>query len=150
VTLTHNAVYRARYPYDGYVEVGLAYSSKAVLVTFITSVCVAIVPIFLANIRLPGMTVVSGGNSAIISAACHYPSKRLQSPNLSGNEYDSSSARLIGDTDVEELEDIVKKKIKWGRLSTGKGSESQVGHLGFGTEDQGVDRPLDGEQYSGF
>ncbi|RGP71411.1 hypothetical protein FSPOR_3389 [Fusarium sporotrichioides] len=84
--VTEPKVYRARYPYDGYVEVGLAYSSRAVLVTFITSVCVAIVPIFLANIRLPGMTVVSGGNSAVISAACHYPSKRLQSPSLSGND----------------------------------------------------------------
>jgi hypothetical protein len=60
------------------------------------------------------------------------------------------SARLIGDGEVEELEDVARKKVRWGRLSTGKSDESQVGHLGFGTEDQDVDRPVEGEHYSGL
>ncbi|KAM0304568.1 hypothetical protein ACHAPM_002669, partial [Fusarium culmorum] len=69
---------------------------------------------------------------------------------LRGNEYDNMSARLIVDEDAEELEDVARKKVKWGRLSTGKSEDSQVGHLGFGTEDQDVDRPVEGEHYSGL
>ncbi|KAL4724755.1 hypothetical protein ACLX1H_008201 [Fusarium chlamydosporum] len=124
---------------------------------FLISVCVAIAPIFLANVRLPGTTVVSGGNSAVISAACHYSSKDLQSSSHATSnhghgedEYDSTRVRLIDDAegegleDVEDLADVSKQKIKWGRLSAGTGSENQVGHLGFGTEVQDVDRPIDG------
>lgn len=135
----------------------MQFSSKAILVSFVISVCVAITPIFLANVKLPGIIVVSGGNSAVISAACHYPSRKLKSLSratskysLRGNEYDNMSARLIVDEDAEELEDVARKKVKWGRLSTGKSEDSQVGHLGFGTEDQDVDRPVEGEHYSGL
>ncbi|CAF3457059.1 unnamed protein product [Fusarium graminearum] len=145
------------YPYTKTVTIGLQFSSKAILVSFVISVCVAITPIFLANVKLPGIIVVSGGNSAVISAACHYPSRKLKSLSratskysLRGNEYDNMSARLIVDEDAEELEDVARKKVKWGRLSTGKSEDSQVGHLGFGTEDQDVDRPVEGEHYSGL
>ncbi|UZP38830.1 hypothetical protein NXS19_006646 [Fusarium pseudograminearum] len=145
------------YPYTKTVTIGLQFSSKAILVSFLISVCVAITPIFLANVKLPGIIVVSGGNSAVISAACHYPSRKLKSLSratskysLRGNEYDNMSARLIVDEDAEELEDVARKKVKWGRLSTGKSEDSQVGHLGFGTEDQDVDKPVEGEHYSGL
>ena len=64
------------------------------------------------------------------------------------SEYDSMSTRLIGDAEVEELQVVARGKVKWGRLSTGKSDDSQVGHLGFGTEEMDVDRPIEGEHYS--
>ncbi|KAJ4007572.1 hypothetical protein NW752_010237 [Fusarium irregulare] len=146
--------YLPNYPYQRSVTVGLQFSSKAVLIAFVISVCVAITPIFLANVKLPGITVISGGNSAVISAACHYPSKKLKTLSratstlsMAPTEY-SMSARLIGDAEVEELQDVARGKVKWGRLSTGKSDDSQVGHLGFGTEEMDVDRPIEGEHYS--
>ena len=153
IDLTDTA-YLPNYPYQRSVTVGLQFSSKAVLIAFVISVCVAITPIFLANVKLPGITVISGGNSAVISAACHYPSKKLKTLSratstlsMAPTEY-SMSARLIGDAEVEELQDVARGKVKWGRLSTGKSDDSQVGHLGFGTEEMDVDRPIEGEHYS--
>ena len=150
-----DTAYSPNYPYPKSVTVGLQFSSKATLIAFTISVCVAITPIFLANVRLPGITVISGGNSAVISAACHYPSKKLKTLSratsklsLAPTEYDSMSTRLIGDAEVEELEDVARGKVKWGRLSTGKSDDSQVGHLGFGTGEMDVDRPIEGEHYS--
>ncbi|KAI1070328.1 hypothetical protein LB507_010271 [Fusarium sp. FIESC RH6] len=146
--------YLPSYPYQRSVTVGLQFSSKAILVAFVISVCVAITPIFLANVKLPGITVISGGNSAVISAACHYPSKKLKTLSratstlsMAPTEY-SMSARLIGDAEVEELQVVARGKVKWGRLSTGKSDDSQVGHLGFGAEEMDVDRPVEGEHYS--
>ncbi|RBR12251.1 uncharacterized protein FIESC28_08737 [Fusarium coffeatum] len=147
--LYSNCIYVSNY------EFGLQFSSKAVLIAFVMSFCVAITPIFLANVKLPGITVISGGNSVIISAACHYPSQKLKTVSratsklsLVPSEYDSMSTRLIGDAEVEELQDVARGKVKWGRLSTGKSDDSQVGHLGFGTEEMEVDRPIEGEHYS--
>lgn len=101
--------------------------------------------------------VISGGNSAVISAACHYPSQKLESLSRTTSrttprdtEYDSMSARLIEDEEAEVLQEVARQKLKWGRISMGKSDDSQVGHLSFGTEDQEVDTPVDGEHYSGF
>ncbi|RGP70911.1 hypothetical protein FSPOR_3598 [Fusarium sporotrichioides] len=157
IYVSNYEAYNPVYPYEKEVTIGLQFSSKAILISFVISVCVAITPLFLANVKLPGIIVVSGGNSAVISAACHYPSRKLKSlsratsrNSSSGIEYDNMSARLIVDEDAEELEDVARKKVKWGRLSMGKSEESQVGHLGFGTEDQDVGRPVEGEHYSGL
>ncbi|KAL6916711.1 hypothetical protein FSST1_008206 [Fusarium sambucinum] len=157
IYVSNYEAYAAYHPYTRQVTIGLQFSSKAILISFVISVCVAITPIFLANVKLPGVIVVSGGNSAVISAACHYPSRKLKSlsratskNSLRSIEYDNMSVRLIVDEDAEELEGVVRKKVKWGRLSMGKSEESQVGHLGFGTEDQDVDRPVEGEHYSGL
>ncbi|RGP73074.1 hypothetical protein FLONG3_6389, partial [Fusarium longipes] len=168
-----NSTYRLQLPYSIYVSnyeayspetppeltvtIGLQFSSKAILISFVMSVCVAVVPILLANVKLPGIMVISAGNSAVISAACHYPSRKLNSLSRTtsrfshhGSEYDSMSARLIGEELVDELEAVSRKKVKWGRLSMGTSDGSKVGHLGFGTEDQDVDKPVDGEYYSGL
>lgn len=59
------------------------------------------------------------------------------------------SARLIGDEEVEELRDVSRRKIKWGRMSMGKSDEDSVGHLGFGTEELDIEKPVEGEYYSG-
>ncbi|GKU08207.1 hypothetical protein FLAG1_08581 [Fusarium langsethiae] len=157
IYVSNYEAYNPVYPHTKYVTIGLQFSSKAILTSFVISVCVAITPLFLANVKLPGIIVVSGGNSAVISAACHYPSRKLKSlsratsrNSSSGIEYDNMSARLIVDEDADELEDVARKKVKWGRLSMGKSEESRVGHLGFGTEDQDVGRPVEGEHYSGL
>ncbi|KAF9767218.1 hypothetical protein IL306_000229 [Fusarium sp. DS 682] len=55
----------------------------------------------------------------------------------------------MSDEEVEELRDVSRRKIKWGRMSTGKSDESTVGHLGFGTEELDIDKPVEGEYYSG-
>ncbi|KAF4985765.1 hypothetical protein FGRMN_11105 [Fusarium graminum] len=149
--------YSPSYPYTRDVTVGLQFSSKAILIGFLVTICVATVPLLLAWVKLPGVMVIAGGNSAVISAACHYPTAKLQSLSRAtsrisrpDSEYDSASARLIGDQEVEELEGAARKKVKWGRMSTGKSDESQVGHLGFGTEEFDIEIPVEGEHYSGL
>lgn len=114
-------------------------------------------PLILAYVKLPGIMVIAGGNSAVMSAACHYPSTKLQSLSRAtsvysrpGSEYDSMTIGLIGDEEVEELDSVARKKVKWGRISTGKSDESQVGHLGFGTEELKIEKPVEGEHYSGL
>jgi len=50
---------------------GLQYSTVAILISLVLSVALAMLPVVLARAKLPGRMVVSGGNSAVISAACH-------------------------------------------------------------------------------
>ncbi|KAF4343996.1 hypothetical protein FBEOM_2040 [Fusarium beomiforme] len=156
IYVSNYEAYSPSYPYTRIVTLGLQFSSKAILVGFLVSVGITIAPIFLAFVKLPGVMVIAGANSAVISAACHYPSTKLKSlsratskMSMRSNEYDSMSARLIGDEEMEELRDASRRKVKWGRMSTGKSDESTVGHLGFGTEDIDIDRPVEGEYYSG-
>ncbi|KAI1036985.1 hypothetical protein LB505_011409 [Fusarium chuoi] len=156
IYVSNYEAYAPGYPYNRTVTVGLQFSSKAILVGLLTSIGVAITPLFLAFAKLPGVMVIAGANSAVISAACHYPSTKLKSlscatskMSMRSNEYDSMSARLIGDEEVEELRDVSRRKIKWGRMSMGKSDESSVGHLGFGTEELDIEKPVEGEYYSG-
>ncbi|KAG4261655.1 hypothetical protein FPRO04_13120 [Fusarium proliferatum] len=156
IYVSNYEAYAPGYPYSRTVTVGLQFSSKAILVGLLVSIGVAITPLFLAFVKLPGVMVIAGANSAVISAACHYPSTKLKSlsratskMSMRSNEYDSMSARLIGDEEVEELRDVSRRKIKWGRMSMGKSDESSVGHLGFGTEELDIEKPVEGEYYSG-
>ncbi|KAF4960345.1 hypothetical protein FGADI_992 [Fusarium gaditjirri] len=156
IYVSNYEAYAPGYPYSRTVTVGLQFSSKAILVGFLVSIGVAITPLFLAFVKLPGLMVIAGANSAVISAACHYPSTKLKSlsratskMSMRSNEYDSMSARLIGDEEVEELKDVSRRKIKWGRISMGKSDDSSVGHLGFGTEELDIEAPVEGEYYSG-
>ncbi|KAH7002924.1 hypothetical protein EDB82DRAFT_531416 [Fusarium venenatum] len=143
------------YPYNIMSSLGLQFSTKAILIGLCVSLGAAIVPVVLAQLKLPGTMVIAGGNSAVISAACHYPSTKLR-PIVSSRsswQYDSTSVRLMANQELEELEElqeVARKKLKWGVLVTGNSKESLVGHLGFGTKDSGVGKPTEGEYYSGL
>ncbi|WZH49942.1 hypothetical protein QYS62_011168 [Fusarium acuminatum] len=157
IYVSNYEAYAAGYPYARTVSVGLQFSSKAILIALCVTVCIATAPLILAYVKLPGIMVIAGGNSAVMSAACHYPSTKLQSLSRAtsvysrpGSEYDSMTIGLIGDEEVEELDNVARKKVKWGRISTGKSDESQVGHLGFGTEEFKIEKPVEGEHYSGL
>ncbi|KAM0190043.1 hypothetical protein ACHAPA_010643 [Fusarium lateritium] len=157
IYVSNYEAYDAAYPYARDITVGLQFSSKAILIALCVTVCIAMAPLVLAYVKLPGIMVIAGGNSAVMSAACHYPSTKLQSLSRAtsmysrpGSEYDSMSIGLIGDEEVEELDNVARKKVKWGRISTGKSDESQVGHLGFGTEELEIEKPVEGEHYSGL
>jgi hypothetical protein len=39
-------------------------------------------------------------------------------------------------------------KLRWGEVST-INAESEIGHLAFGVEEQGVTAPIEGKHYSG-
>ncbi|KAF5010439.1 hypothetical protein FDECE_3408 [Fusarium decemcellulare] len=159
IYVSNYEAFRPQYPYPPEITVGLQFSSKAILIALVVSITVAITPIFLAFIRLPGITVISGGNSAVISAACHIPSLELKSLSRTtskmskrssiGRDFDSVSTQLI-DNAEDELEAVAKKKVKWGQVSGGKSDDSQTGHLAFGTEEHEVTEPVDGEFYSGI
>ncbi|KAG6978190.1 hypothetical protein FocnCong_v021500 [Fusarium oxysporum f. sp. conglutinans] len=102
IYVSNYEAYAPGYPYNRTVTVGLQFSSKAILVGLLASIGVAITPLFLAFVKLPGVMVIAGANSAVISAACHYPSTKLKSlsratskMSMRSNEYDSMSARLI-------------------------------------------------------
>ncbi|PNP59301.1 hypothetical protein FNYG_14948 [Fusarium nygamai] len=157
IYVSNYEAYNPQWPYDRIVTVGLQFSSKAILIAFVVSIGVAITPIFLAFVKLSGTMVIAGANSAVISAACHCPSTQLESfsraPSIlsrEGSEYGSMSTRLIRDEETEELEALARKKVKWGRVSTGKSDDIQVGHLSFGTEEHEITKPADGEHYSGI
>ncbi|KAI6754551.1 hypothetical protein HG530_012303 [Fusarium avenaceum] len=157
IYVSNYEAYAAGYPYARTVTVGLQFSSKAILIAFCVTICTTMAPLILAYVKLPGIMVIAGGNSAVMSAACHYPSTKLQSLSRAtsvysrpGSEYDSMTIGLIGDEEVEELDGVARKKVKWGRISTGKSDESQVGHLGFGTEELKIEKPVEGEHYSGL
>ncbi|KIL87699.1 hypothetical protein FAVG1_09410 [Fusarium avenaceum] len=157
IYVSNYEAYGAFYPYPRTVTVGLQFSSKAILIAFCVTICTTMAPLVLAYVKLPGIMVVAAGNSAVMSAACHYPSTKLRSLSRAtsvysrlGSEYDSMSAGLIGDEEVEELDNVARRKVKWGRISTGKSDESQVGHLGFGTEELNIEKPVEGEHYSGL
>ncbi|RGP81471.1 hypothetical protein FLONG3_409 [Fusarium longipes] len=134
-------------------KIGVQYSTKAILIGFCMSLGVTIAPAALAYMRLPGIMVIAGGNSAVISAACHYPAAKIQSQSpatpIPSRQDDSLSVLLLDKHELEELEEVTRKKLKWGKLFGGSGEDSQIGHLGFGTEDSGVEEPVEGEYYSG-
>ncbi|CAF3617986.1 hypothetical protein FGSG_13791 [Fusarium graminearum PH-1] len=96
--------------------------------------------------------VIAGGNSAVISAACHYPLTKLQPVivSRSGRQNDEISDRLMANEEHGELEEVARQKVKWGVLFPGNGDESLVGHLGFGTKDSDIAEPVEGEYYSGL
>ncbi|XEV01153.1 hypothetical protein FSHL1_006440 [Fusarium sambucinum] len=147
--------YDSIYPYEPRFRLGLQFSTTAILIGFCLSLVVAITPAFLVYIKLPGTMVIAGGNSAVISAACHYPSTKLKdiTTSRSSRQYDSMSVRLMANQELEELEEleeVARKKLKWGVLITGNSEESLVGHLGFGTKDSDVGELIEGEYYSGL
>ena len=129
---------------------GLQYSAVAILISLVLSVALAMLPVVLARAKLPGRMVVSGGNSAVISAACH----AVLSTVPEEGQYPLDGSKDAGSYGT--LEDVATGRLKWGEvplpppqsdLSSG-GTGQIVGHLAFGTEDQNVTEPVEGRWYA--
>ena len=130
---------------------GLQYSTVAILISLVLSVALAMLPVVLARAKLPGRMVVSGGNSAVISAACH-----AVLPTIPAERQYPLDDSKDGDNYGTLIEDVATGRLKWGEvplpppqsdLSSG-GTGQIVGHLAFGTEDQNVTEPAAGRWYA--
>lgn len=155
----------------GYSVIALVMLAAGLLIAFT-------LPIIWSQKALPGVGNSVGCNSFAISASCHVsplarpdfdtgPSSKLSArlglDKLGAFEYNESqltllsragSASTLGKED-DRLERIAQSKLKWGVVemppkwsSQYSGSYEQVGHISFGTTDDEVERPQDGNWYA--
>jgi hypothetical protein len=107
--------------------------------------------------------VVAGGNSAVISAACHcvvYESSQTAyaAPNILQSVIDINGRALAAGTEAnaaEVLRGMATRKLKWGAVliqapgdNPGAPGRRNAKHLAFGTADQVVTDVVEGEVYS--
>ncbi|CAJ0541351.1 Ff.00g080070.m01.CDS01 [Fusarium sp. VM40] len=145
IYVSNYLIYNPEYPFD--VEEStetLQYSTLAILVALISSIAVALSPLLLAFIRLPGKLTIGASNSAVISAACHCVS---QPPISAAPNKIEVSVQAMEDED-ENLQALASQPLKWGDISTVSEGESGIGHLAFGTKDQCIEEPVEGKLYS--
>jgi hypothetical protein len=150
--------------------IGVGYSSKAILAVLIVACVMVIFPIALGFRKLPGPMIIVGSNSLAISAACHVYSGR--STDFTKNKSSRSKATdnidmeltersgvaleqqpLTDDSICRYLIEMTRKKLKWGVVSDSgvadgpQGVQINAGHLGFGSIEDNVQQPEDGEMY---
>jgi hypothetical protein len=153
-------------PYEG-VETGtgLRFSTKAILITFIISLCLSIVPLILSRSPLPGHSVLAANNSAVISAACHSTPAESSSLAAEMSESDTSKQVLLlqhspydagggpplsaTGTGEHMLAGMATQEVKWGVVFKGRGTVEDPGHLAFGSMDHSVEAPVQGMYYAG-
>ncbi|QKD60372.1 uncharacterized protein FOBCDRAFT_244101 [Fusarium oxysporum Fo47] len=129
------------------IDRGLQFSSVAILIGFSISVVIALSPMILAKRHLPGQMVLGGSNSKVISAACHCI------PISPSHATGKAGAITVHPLEISEsggspLDLMKTMKLRWGEVST-INAESEIGHLAFGVEEQGVAAPIEGKHYSG-
>lgn len=137
----------------------LQYSTIAIVVSLCISICVASAPIVLAIFKLPGKMVLAKNSSAAISAACHcIPT--ASSYDIS-YQHDVPLLQAKGDVartasdEQELLREMATSKLRWGVVSNTPLERSEYygegnpGHLAFGTMEQHVTEPVDGNFYAG-
>ncbi|KAK0649217.1 hypothetical protein B0T16DRAFT_127146 [Cercophora newfieldiana] len=139
---------------------GLAYSSRSIVISFAISLAVALAPLILGYVKLPGNMPMAQNSSAVISAACHCVPTRsshgtstetLDKPLLQARsprsltesitEYKSKSSNK------DALWDLATGKLKWGVVSPGR--EGEPGHLAFGGPNQEISEPVEECLYAG-
>lgn len=133
-------------------------SVKALVPTISLGAAMAVIPLILAMTTLPANTIMSANNSAVISAACHcIPAQpAAKSGDVSPMESELKSAAATDASDIEDgtekprtLQDMTTGRLKWGFVSRGKNTPDCPGHLSFGTEEQSITTPIDGDWYAG-
>lgn len=129
------------------IDRGLQFSSVAILIGFSISVVIALSPMILAKRHLPDQMVLGGSNSKVISAACHCI------PISSSHATGKAGAVTVHPLEILEsggspLDLMETMKLRWGEVST-INAESEIGHLAFGVEEQGITAPIEGKHYSG-
>jgi hypothetical protein len=139
------------------------FSTKAIFIVLVLSLCLSLVPIILGRLYLPGNMVLARNNSAVISAACHaIPTeasdmtgiKALRQRLLYAGEESRQPAAAAPVLSPEiraerRLWQISTQSVKWGVVSKGLGTEESPGHLAFGAEDQDIEPPFQGCYYAG-
>jgi hypothetical protein len=147
------------------IGTGLRFSTKAILVTFIISLCLSMVPLVLSRFSLPGHSVLATNNSAVISAACHSTPAESSSLTVEMSESDMSKQNLLPqqspyDMEGDQLFEVIDRaehlltkmatqEVKWGVVFTGSGTVEDPGHLSFGSMDHNVKPPVEGMYYAG-
>ncbi|KAK4447827.1 hypothetical protein QBC34DRAFT_124747 [Podospora aff. communis PSN243] len=133
----------APYPHFDLSE-GLQFSVVATVVSLAVSIFIAVLPIGLAWVKLPGDMVVAGGNSMVISAACH-----VVTPSMVTDDEGSEREEKTG-IDREGPEALVMGRLKWGEIPTPMQmlSGKPTNHLAFGSEHQDITKPVEGRWYA--
>ena len=148
--------YSWSWPYGASARVeGLQYSTISILIALVTTIAFAFMPLLVARRTLPGNMVIAGGNSAVISAACHSVSARADPSSMSLTAAQKSSTGVMEPSD-HHLRAMATGLLKWGDVSTGPpdggrgpSGDPEVGHLGFGSANEDVGEPIEGRWYSG-
>lgn len=127
------------------------------MIAFIIGAILAFIPLALAAFKIPSNTVIGANNSAVISAACHsIPAESVEMTDAissrerllelaeTGETTDADAARTM-----QILYSISTQELKWGMISRTSGRADDSGHLAFGTMDQEVRPPVDGDWHAG-
>ncbi|RGP72657.1 hypothetical protein FLONG3_6665 [Fusarium longipes] len=140
---------------------GLQYSSIAILVALVLSTIIAIAPLIFSRVRLPGDIVLGGNNSQVISAACHCipptpslkgsksPAVTIQTMTVVDNEEMMETLLRPGSDDTgtqRRLQEMAENQLKWGEVLDGS-RQDNIGHLAFGSKEQGIVEPIEGKLY---
>ncbi|KAB5540581.1 hypothetical protein GE09DRAFT_260589 [Coniochaeta sp. 2T2.1] len=136
----------------------LQYSTVAILISLCISLSVAAAPIALAMFRLPGRMVLAKNSSATISAACHcIPAASSDDTSYKHDvpllPVKAGMQTTVSD-EAELLREMATGKLIWGVVSSNAlerseySGEGNPGHLAFGTPEQQVTEPVEGNYYA--
>lgn len=141
----------------------IRYSASAILIGFILSVTACFIPVLLGLKKRTGDMVAGGSNSLVLSAACHVftnNTDEARSQNSSGGSRPESCEDAPDKSNSEEFsardarQAIARSRLRWGVIPLPSGlasllqeEQNGVHHLGFGTEEQNVSPPQEGELY---
>lgn len=139
--------HRWNWPYATSLSEGLQYSTVSIVIAFAISLLVAIIPFYIARTKLPGAMVLAGGNTMVISAACHVFPRQGEEPRKAQR---ASREKAALQEDAQLLQ-AARGPLKWGvagRIGLPRPDGQDVGHVSFGTRDQGVAQVVEGQWYA--
>lgn len=139
-------------------SIAIGCSALSLLIFFCVSTAVAISPFLFRYRKLKGDMVVGGTNSLVLSAACHVP--RLSNAPRDRNDETAETRSCLesgsSDEDNQEyLAEVARGNVRWGAMPLPPDlaekmevNNEPVMHLGFGTEEHGVQAPQTGVLYA--
>lgn len=127
-----------------YYSVGVGVSMKAIFTALMVSLGTMVLPVCVGKFRLPAQMVMLGNSTAAISAACHPLITEDETP-------PETKAPRLEDSEGERR---TQKRMRWGVVPGEMslpldGDFVDAGHLSFGTEEDGIQEPVDGAWYAG-
>jgi hypothetical protein len=149
--------YSGNWPYDSTDNKGLKYSTVALTISLVVSAAIALGPLILGAMKLPCGTVISGNNSAVISAACHCVLRSQNSvtcePKVLQTNDNNNATPVTKVPSEATLYAIATGKVRWGAVLdeySDEHGQRVPGHLAFGSPEHNVQDVVEGRTYAGL